>query len=157
MTIADDGSLLDSRVARIARDGVVAPSTLTFEGTALAQLAGGASTTYGLTLWRVDGPLRVTMSLASGFLPNGDFIDNARVVVYGCRHGRREITLLGKSGAPIYAYVNGANRRMFDLPSQTTATERIPAPSYVDGTRPCTYDFATQGLVGSTRVAYVPD
>ena len=95
------------------------------------------------------------MSLAAGFLPNGDFINNARVVVYGCQRGRLEITLLGKSGAPIYAYVNGANRRSFDLLSQTAVTEIIPSPVFVDGTRPCTYDFVTDGLVGSTRIAYV--
>ncbi len=157
VTIAGDGSLLDRRGARLDRQGIVAPSTLTFDGTPLTQLAAGTSKNYGLTLWRVDGPLRVETALTSGFLPNGDFINKARIVVYGCRPGRLEITLLGKSGAPIYSYVNGANRRTFALPSQSAVTERIPAPFYVDGTKPCTYDLVTEGLVGSTRVAYVPD
>ena len=156
-TVADDGRLLDARGIPVVRHAIVAPSTLTLEGTPLAQLAAGVSTTYALTLWRVDGPARVTMSLASGFLPNGDFIDKGRVVVYGCQRGRLEITLLGKSGSPVYAYVNGANRRVFDLPPQAAVAERIPAPVYVDGTKPCTYDFVTTGLVGSTRIVYVPD
>ena len=95
------------------------------------------------------------MALASGFLPNGDFIDKARVIVYGCQRGQLEITLLGKSGAPIYSYVDGANRRTFDLLSRATAKEVIPSPAYVDGTHPCTYDLETNGLVGSTRIAYV--
>ena len=155
VTIADDGSLLDGRGDSVARHDVVAPSTLTLDGTSLAQLPAGVSTTYALTLWRVDGPLRVTMSLASGFLPNGDFINKARVVVYGCQRGRLEITLLGKSGAPIYAYVDGADRGSFDLPPQTAVTKAIPAPFFADGTKPCTYDFETDGLVGSTRIAYV--
>ena len=155
VTVADDGSVIDGRGAPVTRHDVVAPSTLTLEGTPLAQLPAGVSTTYSLNLWRVDGPVRVTVALASGFLPNGDFIDKARVVVYGCRRGRLQITLLGKSGAPIYSYVNGANRRTFDLPSQAAVTEVIPSPAYVDGTHPCTYDFETDGLVGSTRVAYV--
>lgn len=157
VTVADDGSILDSRGAPVVRHAVVAPSTLTLAGTPLAQLPAGVSTSYGLTLWRVDGPVKVTMALASGFLPNGDFIDKARVVVYGCQRGRLEITLLGKSGAPIYSYVNGANRRTFDLASQAAVTEVVPSPVFMDGTKPCTYDFETVGLVGSTRIAYVPD
>lgn len=155
VTVANDGNLLDRRGAVIVRHDVVAPATLTLDGTLLAQLPAGASVTYGLTLWRVDGPLRVALDLAAGFLPNGDFIDKARVVVYGCQHGQLEITLLGKSGSPIYSYVNGADRRTFDLPSQSAIKEVIPAPAYVDGSHACTYDFETHGLVGSTRVAYV--
>jgi Dolichyl-phosphate-mannose-protein mannosyltransferase len=155
VTIAEDGSILDGRGTSISRHDVLAPSTLTLDGTPIAQLAAGVSKTYGLTLWRIDGPARVTTALGSGFLPNGDFINKARVVVYGCQRGSLEITLLGKSGAPIYSYVNGANRRTFELPSQATATEVIPAPAYVDGTHPCTYDFETDGLVGSTRVTYI--
>ena len=155
VTVGDDGSRLDSPGAYVTRPAVVAPSTLTFAGRPLAQLPAGSSATYGLTLWRVDGPLRVMTALASGFLPNGDFIDRARVIVYGCRVGRLEITLLGKSGSPIYSYVNGAARRTFDLPSQAAVTEIIPSPVFVDGSKPCTYDFETTGLVGSTRVAYV--
>ena len=152
--VADDGSVIDRRDTTVSRHDVVASSTLTLDGTLLAQLPAGLSTTYGLNLWQIDGPVRVTTALASGFLPNGDFIDKARVIVHGCRPGRLEITLLGKSGAPIYSYVNGANRRTFALPSQSSATEVIPSPAYTDGTHPCTYDFGTDGLVGSTRVAY---
>ena len=155
MTVADDGSVTDRHNTTVSRHDVVASSTITLDGTLLAQLPAGLSTTYGLNLWQIDGPVRVTMSLASGFLPNGDFIDKARVIVYGCRPGRLEITLLGKSGAPIYSYVNGANRRAFALPSPASATEVVPSPAYVDGSHPCTYDFVTSGLVGSTRVAYV--
>jgi hypothetical protein len=44
---------------------------------------------------------------------------------------------------------------VFELPSQAAVTEVIPSPAYVDGTHPCTYDFETDGLVGSTRVAYL--
>ena len=155
VTVADDGSVIDRHNTTVSRHDVVASSTLTLDGTLLARLPAGLSTTYGLNLWQIDGPVRVTMSLASGFLPNGDFIDKARVIVYGCRPGRLEITLLGKSGAPIYSYVNGANRRTFALPSPASATEVVPSPAYVDGSHPCTYDFVTSGLVGSTRVAYV--
>ena len=157
VTVANDGSVIDGNGALVTRHDVVAPATLTLDGTSVAQLPAGVSTTYGLSLWRTDGPVRVTMSLASGFLPNGDFIDKARVVIYGCQRGRLEITLLGKSGAPIYSYVNGASRRVFELPSQAAVTEVIPSPAYVDGTHPCTYDFETDGLVGSTRVAYLTD
>lgn len=157
VTIADDGRLLDSRGVPVARHDVIAPSTLTLDGTPLAQLPAGTSTGYGLTLWRVDGPLEATVSVESGFRPDGDFTDKARVVVYGCQRGRLEITLLGKSEAPIYSYVNGSNRRVLDLPPGAAVEEVIAAPGYVDGTHPCTYDFETDGLVGSTRIAYVRD
>ena len=62
----------------------------------------------------IDGPHYLVMHVAArvvlrrdGFMPNGDFSGAARITVYGCRQGTLDVTILGKTGDPVRAFVDG--------------------------------------------------
>jgi hypothetical protein len=74
---------------------VVASNAFTFIGTPITQHARGVDLET-LTLWRLAGPPRVSMT-TSGILPNGDMTGPATIVVYNCAGGRLDLTLLPKA------------------------------------------------------------
>ena len=124
-----DGAALDSRL-------LVTPSTFRLAGERVAESAAADSETNGLVAWRPEPPARVLLSTA-GFLPNGDFSGSARVTVYACGQGTLDVTILGKSGHPVDARVNGITVARLETPNEDAITHRIPAPPYANGTEPC--------------------
>ena len=96
------------------------------------------------------------MLQTSGLLPYGDFSGKATITVFACRPGTLDVTVLGKSGHPITAYVDGFEVAQLDTPAGESATHRIPAPPYADGSRPCLFDLVTEGFAGTTRIAFTP-
>jgi hypothetical protein len=91
-----------------------------------------------------------------GFMPNGDFSGVAQITVYGCRPGTLDVTLLGKSGDPVEAFVDGIPVATLRTPADTSKVHRIPAPPYSDGTHACGYELRTNGLAGSTTIVFTP-
>lgn len=142
------GTALDSRL-------LVTPSTLVLAGERVAESPAADSETYGLVAWRPEPPARVLLSTA-GFLPNGDFTGSARVTVYGCGQGTLDVTILGKTGHPVDARVNGITVARLETPNEGAITHRIPAPPYANGTEPCVFELATDGYAGSTTIAFAP-
>ena len=152
--VADDGTLSDGR-SGLARAVVVAPTTFVLDGEKLAERPAGDSETPGLAAWRLDGPARVRLR-TSGFLPNGDFTGRASVTVYACTSGTLDITVLGKTGDPVIARVDGLEVAVLETPNGQAVTHRIPAPPYADGTRACGFELATAGYAGSTTISFTP-
>jgi hypothetical protein len=153
--IGPDGTLSDVLGVELERPLVVTPSTITLVGTEVAARAAGDSEAFGLTAWRPDGPVRVALR-TEGFLPNGDFSGTARITVYACRPGTLDVTVLGKSGDPIEARVDGFAVQRLDTPNGAAKTYRIPAPPYANGTRPCVFELENPGYAGTTTIAFSP-
>ena len=153
--IGEDGVLRTLDGDSLRRDLVVAPSTVTLAGEKVAERAVGDGETYGLTAWRPDVPVRV-LRRVDGMLPNGDFGGTARITVFACAPGALDVTVLGKSGDPIRAFVDGFQVATLETPAESAATHSIPAPPYADGTRPCLFDLQTDGFAGTTTIDFRP-
>jgi 4-amino-4-deoxy-L-arabinose transferase-like glycosyltransferase len=153
--VAPDGTLTTASGADLARSVVVTPSTITLAGSQIAARPAGDSEAYGLVAWRPEQPVRVALR-TEGLLPNGDFTGTARITVYACRQGTLDVTILGKSGNPIEARVDGFPVRRLDTPNGAARTFRIPSPPYADGTRPCVFELENPGYAGTTTIAFTP-
>jgi hypothetical protein len=92
----------------------------------------------------------------AGFLPNGDFTQRAVITVYGCRPGTLDVTILGKTGDPVRAFVDGIQVATLETPAGESAIHRIPAPPYADGTHACGFELQTDGYAGSTTIVFTP-
>jgi hypothetical protein len=153
--LGDDGILRTPDGAELARPLIVAPDTVTLAGDAVAARPAGDSEVPGLTAWRPEVPVRVEMR-RDGLRPNGDFSGSVKITVYGCRPGTLDVTILGKSGAPVRAFVDGIQVATLRTPAGTSAVHRIPAPPYADGTHACGYELRTDDLAGSTTIVFEP-
>jgi 4-amino-4-deoxy-L-arabinose transferase-like glycosyltransferase len=153
--VADDGVVVTSDGTPLERAIVVAPSTITIAGEKLAERRVGLSETGGLVAWRTYGPVRLLMRV-DGLLPNGDFTGAVRLTLYDCRPGTLDITILGKSGHPVRAWVDGREAPPLETPAGEAATHHIPAPPQANGSRPCIYDLETDGFAGTTTIGFTP-
>ena len=150
-----DGLLLDLAGRPVETPYVVAPTTMTFDGRLVEQITQENIDRAGLALWHVRPPVRLATT-TSGLLPNGDF-SAAHVTVYGCRPGRLELTLLPKGGKPVTLSANGRVVDRVDIGGGEYWNGVIPTPPEADGHTSCDFDVASDALVGSTRMVYVPD
>jgi len=112
----------------------------------------------GMILWRVERPLRLTRRIV-GLRPNGDLHggERALVQIYACRPGSLELTLLGKQGLPTRVLVGGRVVAERAIAGGAIWRPRIPAPRSADGSGTCTYVLEAEGLIGSTRIEFVPE
>jgi hypothetical protein len=142
-----DGVLSEDSPAWI----VGATPTFTFPGelvTTVAQVGLGQN---GLALWRSRRPLRLE-SVRAGVHANGDIYDRGSLVVYGCRGGTFELTLVAK-GAPLTVRLdNGQSVQEHAIPAEGILRPSVPAP----GPELCTLEVTASSIVGSTRFEYVP-
>ena len=133
---------------------VTAPSDFELAGERIAQ-APRSTDLAGLTLWRVEQPLRLLTS-RTGVKPNGDIVGTtAQITVYACGPGRLELTLLGKQGTPIELRVNGITWARPQVASGTVWNGSVPSPPDADGRSLCIFELVSPGLVGSTRLEFV--
>lgn len=142
----DDGRVLAERY-------VAAPVGVTLAGEQIAAVAPTA-VAPGMGLWRVTRPARLETSIV-GLDPIGNFDGAVYVTVYGCRPGRLELTLLGKSGGPIAIRANGIPRQIVQPPPDGLWQGSVAAPPGQDGRSRCVFQLSPSGLAGSTRIAYV--
>ena len=150
-----DGRVRTADGRRIVAPSVVVPGTLSLDGRPVAGAPQTADEPVK-TLWRTEGPLRATIETA-GFTPVGDFGgEPARVTVFGCTRGALGLTLLGKQGLPISISVNGIPLRTVTVRPEGVWRGSILAPPDADGTRPCVFVLESAGLVGSTRIEWIP-
>jgi len=157
VTIDERGFVRTRSGRAVVRELVAVPTTTKLDGEPVVELPVGSSEAPGLVVWRTaERPLRVA-SRALGLLPNGDFSGTVNVLVPGCTRGALEVTFIGKTGDPIRIVVNGMPAPTIDVPAGQAPTRRIEAPAYVDGSHTCSFLLETDGYVGTTRIAYVPD
>ena len=153
--VGDDGVVRTVDGAELERTLVVAPETVVLAGEALAARLAGDAEVPGLVAWRPEEPVRVVLR-RDGFMPNGDFTGSARITVYGCRPGALEVTILGKTGEPVRAFVDGIEVATLETSAGTSQIHRIPAPPYSDGTHACGFELQSDGLAGSTTIVFKP-
>jgi hypothetical protein len=153
VVIRRDGALVNQGGDEISGPHVVLPSTHAPVGERLA-MSPPTEIAPGSTLWRVDEPLRLA-SRAEGFSPIGDF-RRGKVVVYRCSPGALEVTLLGKDGLPVRITVNGFPWRTVEAAPGGRWDGAVPPLFFGDGESPCLFELTSDGLVGSTRVEWVP-
>ena len=153
MELGLDGLLnaVDGRSLRTAL--IAAPSDFELSGERIAQ-APRSTDLAGMTLWRVERPLRLVTS-RTGVDPNGDVVGTAQITVYACGPGRLELTLLGKQGTPIELRVNGITWSRPRVAANTVWNGSIPSPPDADGRSLCIFELVSPGLVGSTRLEFV--
>jgi hypothetical protein len=104
--------------------------------------------------WRPEQPVRVALR-TEGFLPNGDFSGTARITVYACRQGTLDVTVLGKSGDPIEARVDGFAVRQLDTPNGAATTYASPRRPTRTG-RGLRLRAREPGYAGTTTIAFSP-
>jgi hypothetical protein len=154
-TVGDDGVLRSADGRAVVRPLVVAPDSMMIAGTRVAERSQGDGDAPGLVAWRPQEPVRIELQ-RSGFLPNGDFTHRAQVTVYACRPGTLDVTILGKTGDPVRASVDGIHVATLQTPAGQSAIHRIPTPPYADGTHACGFQLDTDGYAGTTTVVFTP-
>jgi hypothetical protein len=131
---------------------VVAADRLTFDGMPVAHLAQTGLDVTGLTLWRLDGPLRLSTAIAN-VQPNGDITHPATVTVYDCRGGTLHLTLIPKATNVLRIRLNGklALRAAIGGRDSWQGTVAVP-PRRHGGV--CTLTIVPEPLLGSTEIRF---
>jgi hypothetical protein len=127
----------------------VASTWITLAAEKVKQIKQHGLTQEGLTLWRVDPPLRF-LTWKTGIQPNGDVsaTHTARLRAYSCKRGIFRLTMIVKQPETVEIRVNGRLARRL--------TFRVPIPSWhgefpVDGRGgECTLEVTPTGLLGTT-------
>ena len=153
VTIGRDGKVVGERGEEVSEPHVVVPTTLVPRGEKLTSTPP-SELAPGFALWRVDEPLQF-VSRRGGFSPVGDF-RNATVVVYECGPGALHLLLLGKDGLPVRITVNGLPWLTVQPEPGGRWTGSIPSLRSGADDDPCLFQLESEGLVGSTRVEWVP-
>ena len=153
VSIRSDGAFVDPSGDEISAPYVLLPATHGLDGERLAS-SPPTDIAPGHGLWRVDGRLRL-VSRTEGFTPVGDF-GRAKVVVYPCGPGALELTLLGKDGLPVRLSVNGFPGGPSALTLASSGPGLFPRFGPSGQLIPCLFELESDGLVGSTRVEWVP-
>ncbi|HZT92651.1 MAG TPA: glycosyltransferase family 39 protein [Gaiellaceae bacterium] len=133
----------------------VAPDRMTLVGERVAHLPLTNTDVTGLTLWRLAPPARLA-AITAGVQPNGDMHGTATISVYGCRRGELQLTVLPKETRTLVVELDGRvvlRRSIAGLPSWTGGVAVPPSRR----PRICTFGIVPHGLLGSTRIAFVPD
>ena len=151
---SSDGRLLDAAGRPVTGRYVVAPTSLALVGDRIAEIVQYGLDEAGLRLWRTSGAPRLS-TIASGVMPNGDIDGTARVDVFDCRGGSLELTLLGKSGRPVWIETDGQPAVVVAPAPDTVWRGAAPAPPGGSPGRVCTFSITSAGLVGSTRIEFV--
>jgi hypothetical protein len=95
----------------------------------------------------------------TGIRPNGDLHggESARIKVFDCGPGRLDLTLLGKQGLTTRVLVDGQVVAERAIPPDGVWRPSVPGRANADGTGECVFQLQTDGLIGSTRVEWVPE
>jgi hypothetical protein len=150
VAIRDDG-LLTGSDGPLGQRLVVAPANITVDGERVRTLPLGEQ--FPLVLWRTPQAPTIS-SWATGLQPNGDIVQPVDVTVYGCGPGALELTLLGKTGAPVRISVDRQLVRTVVVRPGEVWRGSVPAPPGDPGRR-CRFRIETTGLLGSTRIEFV--
>jgi hypothetical protein len=132
---------------------VVASDRHTFVGTPVAHLAQSGLDVSGLTLWRLNEPARLS-TVAYDVLPNGDMVGPASIDIYDCTKGRLELTLLPKETKTLRILWDGFPVLTANVAGQSVWHGSVPVPPSKQA-RECRMTIVPQGLLGSTRIAFV--
>jgi hypothetical protein len=137
----------------IGENYVVAADRLSLVGTPVGHLAEPDLDIGGLTLWRLDGPARISMA-KEGIQPNGDMSRTATITVYRCAGGQLELTLIPKATSVLHISLDGRPVLRRSIGGLGSWHGSIPVPAH--RRRPnCTFRIVPTPLLGSTRIEFV--
>jgi hypothetical protein len=129
----------------------LAATSFTFDGAALATVEQVGLIQRGLVLWEVPAPPRLR-TILTGVQGSGDIYGPASITAFGCTGGSFELTLVAK-GSPVGVRLE-SGPQVFE---RTLAPGEVWRPSVpVPETAICSLAIAPGGIVGSTRIEYVP-
>ena len=149
-----DGQLRTRTHELVTARYVVAPTGVFPLGEQVASLPASLDQP-GMVLWRTTSPLQLSYRTAH-LKPNGDIYGESAVVkVFRCGRGRLELTLLGKQGLPTRILFDGKVVAERAIPNGEVWRPSIPTPTSANGSTPCVYKIASDGLIGSTRIEFV--
>ncbi len=130
---------------------VLAPTQFAIAGDAVATVEQFGLAHHGLGLWRASPPLRMR-SMIEGVQGSGDIYGPATMTAFDCSGGSFELTLIAK-GSPVYVRLETGGRTV----ERTLQPEEIWRPSVPAAvTAICSLAIVPAGIVGSTRIEYVP-
>jgi hypothetical protein len=131
---------------------VVASDRNELFGTRVARLTQTGLDVAGLTLWRLQGPPRLSL-VKSNIQANGDILVPVTVTVYDCTRGSLQLTLLPKSTNVVRVTLNGRLALKKSLKGLLFWQGTIPVPP---STRPrsCVFTITGEGLLGSTVIEF---
>jgi hypothetical protein len=152
-----DGELETAAGTTLEPDYLAAPANVTIVGERLADLPG-TEDQPGIAIWKTEHPVRLRQRV-TGMRPNGDLHggESARIKVFACGPGRLELTLLGKQGLPTRLLRNGQVVAERTIPPDGAWRPSMAGPAPADGTGACMFELQTDGLIGSTRIEWVPE
>ena len=147
--VAPDGRRSPIRYAVVA-------TWFTLVGQPVAQATQSGLTQAGLTLWKIEPPMRI-LTRTTGVKPNGDIFagGRAQVAVYDCTRGRFRLTFLIKEPETIDLVLNGKRVRHLRFPSlpvDRVWRGTVPVTSHRGGT--CFLQIRPTGLLGTTVLAF---
>jgi hypothetical protein len=131
---------------------IVASDQSEFFGTPVGHIAETGLDVAGLTLWRLDGPARLSL-VTSNIQPNGDMTVPASVTVYDCRGGDLHLTLLPKATRIVQVTLNGKLALRESIAGMKFWNGTVSAPRSVEP-RMCVFTITGQTLLGSTVVDF---
>jgi hypothetical protein len=148
-----DGRLLQSDGSEIPERYVIATTNQKLIGRALTGIRQTGLESEGLTLWRVQPPLRLSYTV-TGVRRDGDMHEPGKVTAYDCEQGFFRVQLIAKASTRVDVLRNGERyeRLRFSSPEQTWGAE-IPASPGSDGL--CTLEVRGDSLLGSTVFEFV--
>ena len=145
--------LLPSGRLPITTPYVVATDVHQFVGAPVAHLAQtNVPISGGLTLWRLDGPPRIS-TYTFGVSPNGDMEGVANIDVYDCGGGQLQLTLIPKKTNRLRILLDGdlvLDRRIGGVPSVNETVDVPPSSRRLL----CRFTIVPQTLLGSTQIAF---
>ena len=137
----------------IGENYVVAADRLSLEGTPIGHLPEPDLDIGGLTLWRLNGPARVSMA-KDGVQPNGDMTRTATITVYRCAGGRLELRLIPKATRILRISLDGRPVLRRSIGGLESWHGSVPVPAHRRHTN-CTFRIFPTPLLGSTRIEFV--
>jgi hypothetical protein len=131
---------------------VVASDPHQFVGDVVAHHEQTDTDITGLTLWKLDGPPRLSL-VKYGVQPNGDMVAPADIYVYDCGGGALQLTLLPKATKRLRIELDGRLVVDTDVAGENVWHGLVPVPPS-HKPRTCVFRIVPQGLLGSTVIQF---
>lgn len=131
---------------------VVASDRNELIGTRVAHLTQTGLDVAGLTLWRLQGPPRLSL-VKSNIQANGDMLSPATVTAYDCTGGALQLTLLPKATSVVQVTLNGRLVLKKSLKGLPFWQGTIPVPPSARP-RNCVFTITGETRLGSTVIEF---
>jgi hypothetical protein len=149
--VRDDGALRLVGGRRAVASAVVAPEGFRFRGTLVSH-----SVRLGLSLWRVQQPLRLR-TWVQGLQPNGDLLQGgvATIDVFDCGRGTFHVVAVGRDNETLTLSKGGTPLTTTNLWPDGVWEQSVATPAARPATQ-CTFSLASTSLVHLAAFEWTP-